>query len=148
MKPDPKRLLDVAAAHVMMKLGPALPSGYEQSGTMVLGVMLMALNEEMERGAARRVEENREMRRIFAEAAPVVTDAALGERLAAAANADDTSFAISDLERGNAELRGLLIELHALIEGLDGTEARRIDDAIWRELVTSTERRRLLMAPF
>jgi FKBP-type peptidyl-prolyl cis-trans isomerase (trigger factor) len=115
---------------------------------MLLGVMLMALNEEMERAASRRVEENREMRRIFADASGTVTDAGLSERLAHAAKGNETSFAISDLERANAELRALLIELHAHVEELDAPDARSVEAEIWRELVASTERRRLMMSPF
>jgi arginine decarboxylase-like protein len=148
MKPDPKRFLEVAAAHVMMNVAPALSNGYEQSGAMVLAAMLMAVNEEMERAAARRVEENRELRRIFAGALAVVTDAGLRGRLASAASGDDTSFTVSDLERSNAELRALLIELHAHVEESNTPDARRVEAAIWRELVASTERRRLMMAPF
>ncbi len=55
---------------------------------------------------------------------------------------------VSDLERSNAELRSLLIELHAHVETLEAPEARRIEAAIWRELVTSTERRALAIGPF
>lgn len=147
MKPDPKRFVEIAAAHVMLNVAPALGS-YEQSGAMVLAAMLMTLNEEMERAAARRVEENRELRRIFAEALAAVTDAGLRERLALAAKGEETSFTVSDLERANAELRALLIELHAHVESSSTPDARRVEEAIWRELAASTERRKLMMAPF
>jgi hypothetical protein len=147
MKPDAKRFLDVAAAHVAMNVAPAL-GRYEQSAAMVLAAMLMAAGEEMERAAARRVEENRALRRIFAGALEAVGDAGLRERLAAAANGEEISLAVSDLENSNAKLRALVIELHACVEELTTPEARRIEQAIWQELVLSTERRRLMMAPF
>jgi hypothetical protein len=148
MKPDVDRFLEVAAAYLMMHVAPALGSTYEQSNVTVLVAMLMAVREEFERAAARRVEENRELRRLFAAAAPAVQDASLRRRLDEAVGSDDPSLAVSDLERSNALLRGLLIELHAHVEALDSPQARDIEAAIWRELVASTERRRLMMGPF
>ena len=74
--------------------------------------------------------------------------AVLWHRLEEAASSKDPSLKVSELERGNARLRGLLIELHAHVEALDSPQARQIDTAIWRELVASTERRRLMMGPF
>ena len=148
MKPDIDRFLDVAAAYLMMELAPTLGSGYAQSNVSILGMMLAAVREEFDRAAARRVEENRALRRLFGEAAPVVQDAALRQRLREAAQGDDTDFAVSALERSNAALRQALVDLHAHVEEIDTPEARRVEEAIWRELSTSTERRRLMMGPF
>ncbi len=148
MKPDMKRFFDVAAAHLMMKTAPALGGGYEQSSVGVLGAMLIEAGVEFERAASRRVEENAALRGLFAHAAPVVTDRALREKLEAAARGEDGSLAISNLERVNGELRALLIELHACVEGLDSAEARRVESAIWAELVASTQRRRIMLGPF
>ena len=49
MKPEVDRLLEVAAAHLMMKTAPALGGGYEQSNAMALGAMLMTAREENNR---------------------------------------------------------------------------------------------------
>ena len=148
MRPDPRRFLEVAAAHLMTQTAPALGEGYQQQSTLVLGLMLTAVSEELERAAARRVAENGALRRIFSEAAPLVADAALRERLEAAAKGRDASLAVSALERANAELRALLIDLHAHVEELDSPGARALDAAIWRELAESTERRRLALGRF
>jgi hypothetical protein len=148
MKPDPKRFLEVAAAHLMMSVAPALGPGYEQSNVLVLAGMLLSLGEELDRAAARRVEENRALRALFAEAASAAVDAGLRQKLVAAAAGEDADFHIAALEASNAALRALLIELHAAVEELEGAEARRIEDEIWRELAASTERRRLAMQPF
>ncbi len=148
MRPDPDRLLEVAAIHLMTKTGPAVDSAYEQSSLMVLALMLSGLREEHERAAARRIEENRALREIFAEAQAVVEDDELGGRLVRAAGGDDRDFAISALERTNCELRGLLIELHAYVEELTSPESRELESLIWRELVASTERRKLAMGVF
>ncbi len=148
MKPDVDRFLAVAATHVMMRMAPVLGSSYEQANATILGALLLAVQEEFERAAARRVEENRALRRLFADAVPVVQDSALRNRLQEAASGEDTGLLVSDLERSNARLRALLIELHAHVEELTSPAARRIETDIWRELAASTERRRLMMGPF
>ncbi len=150
MKPDLSRFLEVAAGHVLLQMGPALPEGYERSTSMVLGVLLVAVREEHERAAARRAAENAALRGLFSDALArgAVQSRPLRTRLEEAARGADPGLAVSELERENAALRGLLIELHAHVEELEGPGARAVEDAIWRELVESTERRRLPMGPF
>lgn len=148
MKPDPGRFLAVVAGHLMTRTAPALAEPYEQSTVSALGVMLIAVGEEFERAASRRAEENRELRRIFGESAAAVGNVDLRKRLRAAAAAEDAALTVSALDASNAELRGLLIELHAHVETLGTAQAARVEKVIWRELVASTERRRLLMGPF
>ncbi len=145
MKPDVTRFLEVAIGYLMTKTAPALGPGYEQSNLMAGGAMLLAVRHEFERAAARRVEENDALGRLFAAAAPAVEDVALRKRLEQAAAGQDASLLVSDLERGNSELRALLVELHAHIETLDSPQARRIEEDIWQELSASTERRSLPM---
>ena len=143
MKPDMTRFLEIATTHLMTKTAPALGPGYEQSSLLALGAMLAAVRHEFGRAAAWRVEENGVLRRLFAEAAPAVRTTELLERLKEAADGEDSSLIVSDLERGNAALRGLLVDLHAHVEELDSPEARLIEEKIWRELAASTERRTL-----
>ncbi len=148
MKPDVERFIEVAAMYLIGQLAPALGSKYDQSNIATLGALLTVLREEFDRASARRVEENRALRQLFAAATPVVQDAALRTQLEEAAAGADGSLLVSDLERGNSILRALLIELHAHVENLTTPDAKRIESAIWAELVKSTERRRLMMAPF
>ena len=148
MKPDPRHFLGVAAAQLMTTIAPALGTSYEQSNATMLAVLLLSLGEEMERAASRRVEENREIRRIFAASVPIVTDEHLRFRLEEAVRRTESDLTVSGLERANSELRALLIELHEHVEGLEPEAARRIEAMIWTELVASTERRRLSMGPF
>jgi len=148
MRPEATRFLGVAAGHLMTKTAGALGSGYEQSSVSVMGLMLTQLADEFERAAARRVEENRALRRIFSGAADAVADDALRAKIANASTGDDPDLAVSALEQSNCELRALLIELHAYVEELDTEAARRVEAEIWRELVTSTERRKLGIGPF
>ncbi len=148
MRPELDRFLEVAAGHLMAQVAPALGSGYEQSSTMVLGLMLGAVREEHDRAASRRIEENRLLRALFADALACVEDARLSSQLEAAAAGEESSLLVSDLERSNCELRALLIELHVHVETLDTSEAQRVEQAIWSELAASTERRRLAIGPF
>ncbi len=143
MKPDMGRLLEVAAGHLMGTTAPLLGEAYEQSNVSVLGMMLLAVRHEHDRAAARRVEENRELRRMFARTSAVVGAGGLSKRLEAAAEAEDTDLTVSALEESNAELRGLLIELHAAVEEIDSPEARTLEEEIWRELAASARRRSL-----
>ena len=154
MKPDVGRLLEVAVGHLMGETVPLLGrayehSAYEQANVGVLGMLLLAVRHEHERAAARRVEENRELRRMFARANAVVgaggTSKRLAKRLAAAAKGEDTDLTVSALEESNVALRGLLIELHAAVEEIDSAAARTLEEEIWRELAESTRRRALPM---
>jgi hypothetical protein len=111
---------------------------------MLLGIV----REEWDRAAARRVQENAALRALFRDALPVVSDTDLRRKLAAAADSADASLLVSELDAGNDALRALLIELHAHVETLETPGARALEDAIWRELVASTERRKLSLAPF
>ncbi len=65
----------------------------------------------------------------------------LAERLATAAETEDTDLTVSALEQSNVELRGLLVELHAAVEEIDSPAARTLEEEIWRELAASTRRR-------
>lgn len=148
MKPDLARVLEVCAGQLLLEVAPQVQPAYRQASVTVTGVLLSAMREELDRVAERRVVENRVLRALFEEALPVVRDADLASRLADAAASADESFRLSDLEAANAALRRLSIELHAHVEQIDDPAARRLEDAIWRELAASTERRRLSLAMF
>ena len=148
MKPDVDVTLQLIAASLMTEIAPKISDEYIQRNSMLTAMLLQSAAEEWDRAAARRVEENRTLRRLFAEVAPEIGDPELRERLDAASGEEEESLRISDLNRSNDGLRTLLIQLHAHVEGIDTEGARRIEAAIWRELRVSTERRALSLAPF
>ena len=148
MKPEATHALERLMQALLVEIAPAMQPPYRQASVSIQAMMLLAVREEFDRAAARRVEENRALRALFADAALAVTDASLHASLATAAASTDASLRVPELEAGNRTLRTLLIELHAHVESLAGPEARRIDFAIWRELSASTERRKLSLAPF
>ena len=148
MKPDGDQLLRVLAGGLMADLAPQLVDDYLQRNVMVTGMLLTAAAEEWDRAAARRADENAALRALFVDATPGIEDGALRGRLEEAGASATDGLLVSELERENAELRAILIELHAHVEALGTEEGRRIEGAIWRELRPSTERRALSIAPF
>ena len=148
MKPDPARVLETVSMMLIMEFVPQLGSSYAQQALAGSATILAVAREEIDRAAARRIEENRALRRLFATAGGVVTDTDLAARLAEAAASEEGSLLVSDLDRTNQGLRGLLLRLHAHVEELPGDAARRLEAAIWDELRTSTERRRTMLGNF
>jgi len=148
VKPDPTHVLERMMQSLLTEVAPAVQPAYRQATVTIYAMMLAAIREEIDRAAARRVEENGALRALFAQAAPSVRDAGLRERLASAAALPDTSLRVPDLDAANLALRALLIELHAHVEELSGDAARAIEAAIWRELAASTERRKLSLGPY
>ncbi len=147
MKPEATHALERLMQALLGEIAPAVQPPYRQASVSIQAMMLLAIREEFDRAAARRVEENRALRMLFGDAVKTVTDAQLRERLATAAASDDASLRVPELEAGNRTLRALLIELHTHVEGLESAEARRIEAAIWCELSASTERRKLSLGP-
>lgn len=148
MKPDAPKLLEIVSGKLLFEIAPAVQPSYRQQSVGLTGMLLTMVKEEWERAAERRVVENRALRALFGRAAPQVADAELRRRLEAAAADQDTSLLISELDKKNDALRALLIDLHAHVESQDAPWARALDAEIWRELVTSTERRRFALSPF
>ena len=148
MKPDPQRMLELLAGALATDVMPNVQPRYRQTSVAILAGIALAAREEFERAAARRAEENAALRALFGASAEVVRDAGLGARLRAAAVTRDESLRVSALDASNQALRTLLIELHAHVETLVTPAARALDEAIWTELVSSAERRRLSAAPF
>ncbi len=141
-------MLEVTLQRLLTELAPSQASAYRRASLALEAVLLECIREEWDRAAARRVEENAALRALFADAALTVEAAPLRARLERAARGADPSLRVADLDAANRELRGLLIELHACVEGSDAPAARRLEAAIWDELRRSTERRRLSVAPF
>jgi hypothetical protein len=148
VKPDATKVLETTLASLAAEVAPALPPGYGQSSVGVYSMLLMGVREEFDRAAARRAEENAALRDLFRDSLAGVRDAALRERLAAAAGSTEPSLRIPELEAANQELRALLIALHEHVETLEGDAARTLEESIWNELRAQTERRRLLLALF
>lgn len=148
MKPDVDRTLQLLSETLMFDLAPKLVDGYAQSTAQVAAMLLGAATEEWDRVAQRRADENAAIRALFRNALSLVTDPALSSELEAELKSSTGSIRISELDRENEGLRGALIRLHAHVEELEGKSARRLEGKIWAELLESTERRKISIAPF
>jgi hypothetical protein len=115
MKPTPDLVLNHAFAKVAMEMGPALPSGYGQGSATLTGVLILMVSQEFNRAADIRANENAAMRALFAEVAPSI-GGDLGARLKGAAEAKDADINVATLDRSNAALKALLIELQVQAE--------------------------------
>ena len=143
MKPEVGQILGLSAQQLMGALAPLLPTGYAQGAAALTSFMLILSAEEYERAADIRVADNSDIRALFQEMAPRISDAALKQKLEAAAASRDPSLKISALDEVNYELRRLLIALHAHIETLK--DSRASEKRIWAVLKASAERRVLKM---
>jgi hypothetical protein len=147
VRPEVPRTLQLLAQHLLAQVAPRLTEDYAQKTTGVVAGLLLAASEEFDRAAARRVEENRALRLLFADAASVVRSAGLRSRLVAASRGDDDDLRIAPLERANGELRMLLIDLQTHVETLQSEEALRVDERIWEELRAGVARRAIAFWP-
>ena len=148
MRPAIEIVFLTMAQYLIERVIPVMAPAYHQGSVEMAASMMAIAAEEWDRAASRRIEENQRLRGLFRLAAPVVAEPALKGRLEALIATRDDDFRISALEANNCALRAALIELHTLIESQPGSEARNIEAAIWKELLASTERRRLSSAQF
>jgi hypothetical protein len=127
MKPSPELILNQAFAKIAMEMGPALPPGYGQGSATTTAVLLLMVAQEFNRAASIRKAENDAMRLLFRETAGKV-GGSLGERLKAAGDEEDNDITVAALDKSNASLKTLLIELQTVAEDGNDTalEARII----------------------
>jgi hypothetical protein len=147
MKPDVPLVLADHATRLAESIVPKL-TGFDANGAAMMSAMLTMISEEWDRAAARRVEENAAIRAIFVDALPSLSDAALAGRLKTLVDGNDTDLRISALDVTNNELRDALGALHAHVELQESTSAQRTNEAIWKELRRSVDRRSLSLANF
>lgn len=123
--PVPPVLAELAALMIRNAAPGVAPA--ERASDLGLSAAILGVAAEMwDRQAHVLVEENRAIRALLGEVD------------------EDTDLHLSVLKAENDRLRGALIEAHAAAE--DAADTVR-QDAIWAELVASTERRKLSTAP-
>lgn len=148
MRPRIDTVFLTLAQDLAVRVIPAISPTYHQGTVGMIASLLAMVAEEWDRAASRRIEENDRMRDLFRDAASSVKDVGLKRRLSELAETSDRDFRIAALEANNCTLRAALIELHAHVESQTGPDARKLEDAIWKELLQSTERRRFSTAQF
>jgi hypothetical protein len=120
---------------------PIVPDDFARNDVRMAASLLAIDRAERENAVALLVEEHERLRALFARAAGVVADAALRERLEAAAEDRKRDFRFSALEAETGALRDLLVALHVHVENREDADAGELDRAIWRA-IRDTERAR------
>lgn len=124
----------IAVRNAMPDVHPA-----DRASALGLSAALLGMAAEVWDGmAARLVAENRAIRPLLARAGEAGLD------FSALAGGSDDDLRISALKAANDALRAALIDLQAAAEAKGADD---LDAAIWAELVTSTERRKLAASP-
>ena len=141
MRPGCDHILQTVANSLMTEHMPAATADKTKAELGLFALLMTVVSEEMERAVARRVEENRELRRLFLESLPVVRDEDLSNRLKRTAEDEDRDYRVSALDRVNCELLELLTEFHSHVEGLAGKGARAVEEKIWKALENWVKRR-------
>ena len=144
MRPQCDHILRTLGMVLATKYMPVLETDHAKAEIALTALVLGVISEEFERAAHRRIEENREMRKIFEKAVSVVTDKELKKRLSEASEKTEFDFHISALDKLNCELQAVLIDLHAHIEEIEGPEARNMETMIWQELENRVARREFM----
>jgi hypothetical protein len=150
MKPSVTAVLSALSGLITREVSPALGDTYLSEQVQRAAALLGAAGEEFDRAAARRVQENQAMRRLFGRAVGLVAglDPTLAGALTDAAQGSDLDdLRVSRLDAENQRLRTLLIALHAWAETepAPSPQVRELLTDIWAELRASTERRTLSM---
>jgi hypothetical protein len=138
MTPSAVEVMRGCAAALTQPPSPDAGPEFFASRVGLISMLANLAAQEAEHAAAAAVAENADIRALFVQAAAY--DAALGGRLARAAQGVDTDLTLSALDAANARLRRLLIELHERVE--DAGDAA-LDRAILALYVRMAEGRRL-----
>ena len=141
MRPSGEYILQAVATALITEYVPAMTADKAQAELGLFALLIGVVSEEVERGTARRVEENKELRRLFAASLSVVQDEDLKSRLSKAAEGEEMDYRVSVLDKANCDLLELLTELHGYVEALEGEGAREVEEAIWKALENWTKRR-------
>jgi len=143
MKPEPQRVLFTIAG-ALGAVTAEVGSAFGQQTTGLSAALAMVLAQEWDRAASRLGEENVAITGLLERARIVVKDEVLHAKLNELVNRiPATDLRVSALQLENDEIRRMLIEIHAEVDGADGTEEELLDRLIWDELRESTRRRHL-----
>lgn len=143
MRPDPPRVL-MAIAGALGGVSGEVKTPFGAQIVNHSAVLSGILAQEWDRAAARLVEENMAVTGLLERARLIVKDEVLHGRIDSLIERIPASdLRISALQDENDELRRVLIDVHAAVDGAPGEQNELIGRLIWDELRESTRRRRL-----
>ena len=147
MNPTPSELL---VGNFMALITPPPPESMGEflaGKVSVTGMISLLMAQEAERGIAVRVEENRAIRALLAEAADGGWAPALSSRLAALGAGEDADLRLAAVDAANAVLRQGLIDLHDTVFAREGPQRAARDRRIVALYVDMAQARRLDLPP-
>lgn len=144
MSPEGDKILLLTAQRLPTLVSADAGPAFAQGAAGLMGSLLAMMAQEYERGADLRINENKDIRALFAKLGPNVSDVALKAKILKASQETDTSFTISVLNKSNYALRRLLTRLHEHVEDAKMREAER---DIWTLLRSIAARRMIVLAP-
>lgn len=143
MKPEPQKVL-FAMAGALAMLAPEVGTAFGQQTSGLSAALSMVLAQEWDRAASRLVDENVAVTGLLERARTAITDEFLHARINDVVDRiPATDLRVSALQLENDELRRLLTEVHAAVDGVEDAEAELLNRLIWDELRESTRRRHL-----
>ncbi len=144
MTPDAPKVLGALAGALAMQVLPEVRTPFGQQSVGLAATLLVLLAQDYDRAPACLAEENLSVRHLLRRAEGLPLEHGLRARIAELeTRPSNPDLRISALTRENNELRGILVDVHAAVETIGGTEASAVDEAIWEELRKSTQRRHL-----
>ncbi|MDO8288943.1 MAG: hypothetical protein Q7T44_06970 [Parvibaculum sp.] len=143
MKPEVTTVMHGYVGTLFGSILPNLNSEYSMGDTGLMAMSFMMMAQEFDRAAEIRLQENEDMRALFAHAAEEIDNEPLAKRLREAASGADASLRVSALTKANDELKALLIELHEYVEASSAKWAPELEMRIWSVLCAGVERRKL-----
>lgn len=143
MKPEPQKVL-FAMAGALGMLAPEVGTAFGQQTSGLSAALSMVLAQEWDRAASRLVEENVAVTGLLERARLVIRDEVLHARINEVVDRiPATDLRVSALQTENDDLRRLLADVHAEVDGSAGDEPELLNRLIWDELRESTRRRHL-----
>jgi hypothetical protein len=134
MKLRTETVLEGISEALRDRIAPQLDDAFAANDARMAQSLLAIIGLARDDEVANKVEENRRLREIFADARGGVGDPDLSARLEAAGSSKDPGLRISQLDAETGRLRALLVELHDHVDLQKGVAARRISQTIWRAL--------------
>jgi hypothetical protein len=147
MRPEVGQYLLQTAQRLDGDLAASQNNDYDAATLKIFALLNMISAVEHDRGADLRVWENETMRQLFADAAQIILDPNLADRLLDAGAGTDKSLRISDLNEAGDALRALLIDLQVSLEQATDPSLVELHGDTWAFLTEATKRRALPLMP-
>ena len=133
MIPNTDNALRMLSQRLMNQLLPDLKSQYCQSDGMLVGLLMMAIADEVATGIDNRMKDVADMKTLLVKGGSY-------HDADTAVSSGPLSLSLKDVNQLHDELTGHLIQLHIQVEKDGSAEAAELNSDIWRYLETTAGR--------